>query len=454
MDSDGARPILTRLEQRVLGSLLEKERTVPASYPMTLNGVRTACNQTSGRDPIMAVVEADVAQALADLKARGLVRMVHASQGARVTKHRQVLDERLELDGGELAVLTLLLLRGPQTPGELRSRSERLHGFGHLSAVQAALTRLSERGEALVRELDRRPGQKEQRWVHLLGHVDAASDQVVAADESSSDAAAVAARDSSVTEEVLAAGPLARDASVVTAYDEVASDYADRLVEELDAKPFDRWLLERLADLAAGGPVADAGCGPGHVSFHLAAAGAEVTGFDLSPAMVDEARRRFGEIPFAVADLTALPSPSAAATQVEAVASARAEGGPEHGWNPPGGSPRSDGHVEVGWSAIAAWYSLVHLAGSELRPALGLLAGALAPGGWLALAVHVGPEVRRIQDWLGHQVDLTFALHDPAQVLDAVTTAGLVDVEWYRRGPYVGAEVETERLYVLARRPI
>lgn len=446
MDSDATRPTLTAAEQRVLGSLLEKERTVPASYPMTLNGVRTACNQSSGRDPILALAEADVALALADLKARGLVRMVHASQGARVTKHRQVLDERLELSGGERAVLTLLLLRGPQTSGELRSRSERLHGFKSLSEVEAALSALAEPDEPLVRELDRRPGQKERRWAHLLGPADVADHPEPAADGRSSGSGVLSVHGASVTEEVLTAGPVARDASVVTAYDEVAADYAAQLADELDAKPFDRWLLERLVDLAAGGPVADAGCGPGHVAFHLAAAGADVTGFDLSPAMVDEARRRFGELPFIVADLTALPPPSATSAVVDRSAAVAAEDGS----NPGGGSV---GTGEPGWSAVAAWYSLVHLAGSELRPAVALLTGALAPGGWLALAVHVGPELRRMQEWWGHRVDLAFALHDPAQVLDAVATAGLVDVEWYRRGPHVGTEVETERLYVLARRP-
>lgn len=218
---------------------------------------------------------------------------------------------------------------------------------------------------------------------------------------------------------MVADGAAARDAKVVAAYDQVAEDYADHLLDELDAKPLDRWLLERLAALAADGPVADAGCGPGQVAFHLAAAGADVTGFDLSPGMVATARRRFPELAFEVGDLTALP-------------------------------PAPDGS---GWAAIAAWYSLVHLAGSELRPAVALLARALRPGGWLAFAVHVGPELRHLEEWWGHAVDVDFSLHDAEQVLDAVATAGLVDVEWYRRGPYAGGEAETERIYVLARRP-
>ncbi|HEX2577265.1 MAG TPA: DUF480 domain-containing protein [Aquihabitans sp.] len=414
MDGDATRPTLDPVEQRVVGSLLEKERTVPASYPMTLNGLRTACNQTSGRDPICSLTEAEVTAALDALKVRGLTRVLHASHGARVVKHRQVLDERLELTGGERAVLTLLLLRGPQTPGELRSRAERLHRFGGLDEVEAALAGLAGRDEPLVEELERRPGQKERRWTHLLGPVAAA-----AAEASPAPPAADGPR-RAATEEVLQDGPVARDAAVVATYDVVAADYADHLADELDGKPFDRWLLERLVELADGGPVADAGCGPGHVAFHLAAAGADVTGFDLSPAMVDVARRRFGEVPFEVADLTALPAPRS-----------------------------SEGD---GWAAIVAWYSLVHLAGSELRPAVALLTRALRPGGWLGLAVHVGPEVRRMTEWWGHDVDLAFALHDPEQVLDAVATAGLTDVAWYRRSPIPGVEVETERLYVVGRR--
>jgi uncharacterized protein YceH (UPF0502 family) len=153
----------------VLGSLLEKERTVPATYPLTLNALRTACNQTSGRDPILEVGEHEVLASIDRLKGLGLARIVHAGAGSRSTKYRQVLDERLDLDGGQRAVITLLLLRGAQTPGELRSRSDRLHEFASLDAVDAALRSLAERDEPLVREQDRQPGQKERRWVHLLG---------------------------------------------------------------------------------------------------------------------------------------------------------------------------------------------------------------------------------------------------------------------------------------------
>jgi uncharacterized protein YceH (UPF0502 family) len=162
---------LDPIEQRVVGSLLEKERTVPATYPLTLNALRSACNQSSGRDPVMDLSESEISLALDRLKANGLARFVHAGAGARVVKFRQVLDERLSLGADERAVVTLLLLRGAQTPGELRSRSDRLHRFDDLDALERTLGALAGRGEPLVAELERRPGQKERRWIHLLGPV-------------------------------------------------------------------------------------------------------------------------------------------------------------------------------------------------------------------------------------------------------------------------------------------
>jgi uncharacterized protein YceH (UPF0502 family) len=337
--------------------------------------------------------------------------MVYASSGARSVKYRQVLDERLGLDDAERAIVTVLLLRGPQAPGELKTRTERLHGFADREEVERRLQAMAAAPEPLVHQLERQPGQQDHRWIHLLGPVDAAT--VVAGGGGTAGASAVD-RDA-----VLAGGAPARDAKVVAAYDALAATYAERLLGELDAKAFDRWLLERLVELADGGPVADAGCGPGQVAFHLALCGADVTGFDLAPGMVHEARRRFPELAFEVADLTALPAPSS---------------GP-------------------GWAAVAAWYSLVHLGGSELRPAVGLLASALAPGGWLAVAVHVGDEVRHLSALWDQPVDLDLVLHDPVAVVDAFATAGLVDVEWYRRGPLPGGEADTERIYVLGRRP-
>lgn len=162
---------LDPVEQRVIGCLLEKERTVPDTYPMTLNGLRTACNQSSGRDPILHLSDHEITAALTSLRGAGLTRVLHPSHGARQPKYRQVLDEVLPIDSAERAALTLLLLRGAQTPGELRARAERLHAFNGLPEVEAALAGLRDRPEPLVRELARQPGQKEQRWIHLLGPV-------------------------------------------------------------------------------------------------------------------------------------------------------------------------------------------------------------------------------------------------------------------------------------------
>jgi uncharacterized protein YceH (UPF0502 family) len=393
---------LDPIEQRVIGSLLEKERTVPDAYPMTLNAVRTACNQTSGRDPVMALGAFEVQAGLDRLRGQGLTRVLHPSHGARTPKHRQVLDEVLSLEPPERAVLTLLLLRGPQTPGELRSRAERLHDFESLAQVQAALHLLSVRADPLVEEIPRRPGQKEARWVHRLGPVDASVGPEEEADVGRS-------------VDVLAGGAAARDERVVASYDAVATAYADELLDELDRKPFDRWLLERVAGLAEGGSVADVGCGPGQVAAHLALAGAEVTGIDLSPGMVDEARRRFPELRFEVGDLTAL-------------------------------APGS-------WAAITAWYSLVHLAPQELPGAIDALVRAVRPGGWLALALHEGDAGHHLDEWWGHAVDIDFSFHRRADVLGAVGATGLEAVEWYLRGPSSPTEAQTNRLYVLGRRP-
>lgn len=158
---------------RVLGSLLEKERTVPATYPLTMNALRGACNQTTGRDPVMHVDETAVGAAVDELRSAGLARLVHASHGARSVKYRQVATEALGLDDAGRAVLTVLVLRGPQTSGEVRSRSERLHPFATVDEVEATLTQLAERDEPLVVQLPRHPGHKERRWGHRLSAGDA-----------------------------------------------------------------------------------------------------------------------------------------------------------------------------------------------------------------------------------------------------------------------------------------
>jgi len=158
--------LLDPAEVRVLGALLEKERTTPELYPLTVNSVTQACNQKTAREPVMEMSEGAVHGTLRQLL---LDEMVSRSEGVRVTRWHHALNLRWNLDPGRKAVMTLLLLRGPQTPGELRSRSERLHAFASVGELEDALLALAATPEPLVRELPKGPGQKEARWTHLLG---------------------------------------------------------------------------------------------------------------------------------------------------------------------------------------------------------------------------------------------------------------------------------------------
>jgi uncharacterized protein YceH (UPF0502 family) len=164
--------MLSVIEGRVLGCLLEKERTTPDQYPLTLNALVLACNQSTSRDPVMAVEPADVEAAIASLKAAGLARLVHPSHGRSVTRSRQVADEHFGWSTAETAVMAVLLLRGPQTVAELRARTERQHPFSTLDEVDAVLRSLADRdaaaGEPLVVQIERAPGHKEVRWQQLL----------------------------------------------------------------------------------------------------------------------------------------------------------------------------------------------------------------------------------------------------------------------------------------------
>jgi uncharacterized protein YceH (UPF0502 family) len=159
---------LSAVEVRVVSSLLEKELTTPDTYPLTRNALVAACNQSTGRAPVLQLDHDEVQEAVRRLKERGMVRFVHPSHGGRSEKYRHVLPDVLELTEPERAVLCLLALRGPQTPGELKSRSDRLFTFGSLDEVQRALEGLAERPEPLATRLPRRLGQKELRWAHLL----------------------------------------------------------------------------------------------------------------------------------------------------------------------------------------------------------------------------------------------------------------------------------------------
>ncbi len=394
-------PVLSSEDQRVLGSLMEKQATVPASYPLTAAALRTACNQTSSREPVMDLDQPTVEQTARSLKERGLLRILWADTGRRTLKYHQVLEERLGLHPDERAVLTVLLLRGAQSPGELRTRTERLHAFADRAEVEACLDRMAARPEPLVRRLGRRPGQQDPRWVHLLGP---APDQAVPAPAVD-------------RESVIAQGAAARDARVRTSYDALAGAYADHLVDELAGLPFESWLLDRVVAQAQGGPVVEVGCGPGHVTAHLAASGVDALGIDLSPGMITEARRRFPDGRYEVGDLRRLSRPATSSA----------------------------------WAAVLGWYSLIHLAASELPDAVRALVRPLAPGGWLLLALHAGDEVRHLREWFGHDVDLDVVQHDPASVVGVVEAAGLLDVEWYVRGPVSTRGETTRRLYVLAR---
>jgi uncharacterized protein YceH (UPF0502 family) len=400
-------PELDAEEQRILGVLLEKQVTVPATYPMTLAAVRTGANQTSSREPVVDYDEATVEATLRRLKDRQLVRVVWADSGRRTLKYHQLLSEVLEVDDAERALVTVLLLRGAQAPGELRTRTDRLHAFADRGEVEVVLADLAARPEPLVRELPRQRGQHDTRWVHLLGDAPVA------------EGAAAEATPEVDRDAVLADGAAARDERVRSSYDAVATEYAGQLAGELDQLPFERWLLDRVAAHAGGGPVVEVGCGPGHVTAYLAEAGADATGLDLSPAMVAEARRRFPDGDYQVGDLRRLMRPTSA----------------------------------PGWSAVLAWYSLIHLAGSELPEAVAALSRPLAAGGWLVVALHAGSEVRHVDEWFDASVDLDFVLHEPSDVVALVERAGLTDVEWYHRGPFTARGETTERLYVVGRKP-
>jgi uncharacterized protein len=159
--------VLNETEARVLGALLEKEITTPDYYPLSLNSLVNACNQKSNRDPVMNLDEDSVRDALRTLQDNSLARSVSAAD-SRVTKYEHRLQEAFNFDRREAAVFCELLLRGPQTPGELRTRAERMHGFDDLSEAQSALQRLMNREPALVKVLARQPGTKESRYMHLL----------------------------------------------------------------------------------------------------------------------------------------------------------------------------------------------------------------------------------------------------------------------------------------------
>lgn len=156
---------LDAIEIRVLGALMEKEQTTPDNYPLTINGVIAACNQKSNRDPLMSLSETEVVEALDRMRQDVLT---WRSDGARVERWQHSLDRRWQLTSASKAVMCMLMLRGPQTAGEIKTRCVRLHHFSTKEEVEEELTRLAEGFDALVRELPRRPGQRDNRWTHVV----------------------------------------------------------------------------------------------------------------------------------------------------------------------------------------------------------------------------------------------------------------------------------------------
>ncbi len=159
--------LLNEVETRVLGSLIEKDVTTPDYYPLSLNALVNACNQKNNRDPVMNLDDQAVRQALNTLQEKRLAGPT-SSADSRVTKYEHRLQEAFNFTRGETAILCVLLLRGPQTPGELRGRTERMHRFEDLTEVQSTLQRLMQRDPPLARVLPRQPGTKEARYKHLL----------------------------------------------------------------------------------------------------------------------------------------------------------------------------------------------------------------------------------------------------------------------------------------------
>jgi hypothetical protein len=154
------------VEIRVVGCLLEKQRATPDAYPLSLNALRLACNQSTNRDPVVEYDEATVVEALRRTALKGWTRLASGA-GSRARKYRHLLDEALDADDAELSLLAVLMLRGAQTPGELKQRGDRLHHFDDLAVVHETLEKLVDRG--YIERLARRPGQKEERYRHLLG---------------------------------------------------------------------------------------------------------------------------------------------------------------------------------------------------------------------------------------------------------------------------------------------
>jgi uncharacterized protein YceH (UPF0502 family) len=247
---------LTPEEVRVLGCLIEKEATTPDNYPLTLNSLRNACNQSTSRDPVVEYGEREIEQALTSLRRRGLTRTVHSTSN-RATKYRHVLPEVLDLAPDEVAVLSVLMLRGAQTIGELKGRTERQHRFATTDEVAATLAALATREQAMVRQLERQPGQKDARWIHLLGDVPEPSGAVAAPQPST---------------------------SVDDSYGAATAEFYDLLATDMWTS-FGLQLLDLLADAdPSAGPVIDIGVGTGIGLQYVRAAVPDADVFAVEPS--------------------------------------------------------------------------------------------------------------------------------------------------------------------------
>ena len=194
--------VLTPVEARVLGSLVEKEITTPEYYPLSLNALANACNQKNNREPVTNLDEDQIRQALHGLEDDGLAGPARGTE-SRVSKYEHRMQEVFNFTRGEVAVVCVLLLRGPQTPGELRGRTERMHRFEELSDVQATLQRLMQREPPLVKVLPRQPGTKEARYAHLLaGDVVEAAPSTALVENSANTTAEIEAEVAALRQEV------------------------------------------------------------------------------------------------------------------------------------------------------------------------------------------------------------------------------------------------------------
>jgi uncharacterized protein len=176
VDADRSDLDLSPAEVRVLGCLVEKELTTPDQYPLTLNALVLACNQRSNREPVLNLSEQTVSEAVTSAKTKGLVRFIHPSHGRSALRYSHVLNDALGVSQRQIALIAVMMLRGPQTPGELRARTDRMADFADLDDLERELERLCGPELKLVERLGRRPGQSQDRYRHLLGNGDAATE--------------------------------------------------------------------------------------------------------------------------------------------------------------------------------------------------------------------------------------------------------------------------------------